>query len=35
MSATFKLPTHLTVRQFLAWNPPKGAKWQLVDGELP
>jgi Uma2 family endonuclease len=33
MSATTKLPTHLTVAEFLAWHAPAGAAWQLVDGE--
>jgi Uma2 family endonuclease len=33
MSATTKLPKHLTVAEFLAWPAPAGAKWQLVDGE--
>lgn len=23
----------MTVAEFLAWNPPEGQAWQLVDGE--
>lgn len=33
MSALPKLPFHMTVREFLAWDPPSPQRWQLVDGE--
>ncbi len=28
-----KIPERMSVEQFLAWNPPDGQLWQLVDGE--
>jgi Uma2 family endonuclease len=33
MSASPKLPFHMTVPEFLAWCPGDGQRWQLVDGE--
>jgi len=33
MSASARVPTHMSVAEFLAWNGPAGQKWQLVDGE--
>ncbi len=33
MSAALKPPTHMTVAEFLVWDPPDGRMWQLVDGE--
>jgi Uma2 family endonuclease len=33
MSASARMPTHMSVADFLAWNSPAGQKWQLVDGE--
>jgi Uma2 family endonuclease len=33
MSVSARLPTHMSVAEFLAWNGPPGQKWQLVDGE--
>ncbi len=33
MSAALKHPPRMTVAEFLAWNPPDGLRWQLVDGE--
>jgi Uma2 family endonuclease len=27
-----KIPTHMTVSEFIAWNAPEGARWQLVEG---
>ena len=32
MVAVLKLPEFLTVAAFLAWDPPTGHRWQLVDG---
>jgi Uma2 family endonuclease len=32
MVALPKLPAHMTVADFLAWSPPDGRLWQLVDG---
>jgi Uma2 family endonuclease len=32
MTAALKLPDFLTVDAFLAWDPPPGQRWQLVDG---
>jgi Uma2 family endonuclease len=32
MSAANQLPAAMTVAEFLAWNPPGGDRWQLVDG---
>ena len=33
MSPTLKLPTDMTVAEFLAWCPEDAQRWQLVDGE--
>ncbi|MGH9305131.1 MAG: Uma2 family endonuclease [Acidimicrobiales bacterium] len=33
MTAVLKIPIWMTVEEFLAWNPPGGQTWQLVDGE--
>jgi Uma2 family endonuclease len=33
MSASARLPKHLSVAEFLAWNGTAGQKFQLVDGE--
>ena len=33
MTAVLKIPIRMTVTEFLAWNPPGGQTWQLVDGE--
>ncbi len=33
MSALPKIPVRMTVAEFLAWPPPAGQVWQLVDGE--
>ncbi len=33
MTAALKIPVRMTVAEFLAWNPPGGQTWQLVDGE--
>jgi Uma2 family endonuclease len=33
MVAALKIPVRMTVPEFLAWNPPGGQIWQLVDGE--
>ncbi len=33
MTAALKIPVRMTVTEFLAWNPPGGQTWQLVDGE--
>lgn len=33
MSALPKIPVRMSVSEFLAWNPPSGQLWQLVDGE--
>jgi Uma2 family endonuclease len=33
MTAVLKIPVRMTVAEFLAWNPPGGQTWQLVDGE--
>ena len=33
MVALPKLPERMTVAEFLAWEPPDGWRWQLVDGE--
>ena len=27
-----KIPTYMTVSEFIAWNAPEGARWQLVEG---
>jgi Uma2 family endonuclease len=32
MSGALKIPSVLTVAEFLAWNAPSGERWQLVDG---
>ena len=32
MQAAPKLPVRMSVTEFLAWNPPDGNLWQLVDG---
>jgi len=32
MVAALKLPEFMTVDAFLAWDPPPGYRWQLVDG---
>ena len=34
MTAVLKIPARMTIAEFLAWNPPAGRLWQLVDGEL-
>ncbi|MGH7072164.1 MAG: Uma2 family endonuclease [Acetobacteraceae bacterium] len=33
MTAALKIPIRMSVAEFLAWNPPGGQMWQLVDGE--
>ncbi len=33
MTAALKIPVRMTLAEFLAWNPPGGQTWQLVDGE--
>jgi Uma2 family endonuclease len=33
MTALPKIPVPMTVAEFLAWTPPTGQLWQLVDGE--
>ncbi|MGH7122640.1 MAG: Uma2 family endonuclease [Acetobacteraceae bacterium] len=33
MTAALKIPVRMTLAEFLAWNPPGGRTWQLVDGE--
>ncbi len=33
MTAVLKIPIRMTVAEFLAWDPPGGQTWQLVDGE--
>lgn len=33
MSASVRLPTHMSTTEFLAWSGPPGQKFQLVDGE--
>jgi Uma2 family endonuclease len=33
MEAAVRIPTFMTVREFLAWDAPPGPPWQLVDGE--
>lgn len=33
MSAVLKIPTHMTVEEFLVWDAPGPELWQLVDGE--
>ncbi len=33
MTAALKIPVRMTVAEFLAWNPPGGQAWQLVDGD--
>jgi Uma2 family endonuclease len=33
MDAAVQIPSFMTVREFLAWDAPWGAPWQLVDGE--
>jgi Uma2 family endonuclease len=33
MSALAKIPGRMTVAEFIAWTPPVGQLWQLVDGE--
>lgn len=33
MGALAKIPGRMTVAEFLAWTPPAGPLWQLVDGE--
>lgn len=33
MSRALKIPPVMTVPEFLAWNAPAGAGWQLVEGE--
>lgn len=32
MSEAVKIPVHMSVGEFLAWNPGGKATWQLVDG---
>lgn len=32
MSAANQLPAAMTVAEFLAWNPPGGDRWELIDG---
>jgi Uma2 family endonuclease len=33
MGATVKIPTRMSVEEFLAWTPDEEGLWQLVDGE--
>ena len=33
MSSAVKIPSPMTVAEFLAWDAPEGHRWQLVDGE--
>lgn len=33
MTAVVKIPAYISAREFLAWAPPTGGQWQLVDGE--
>ncbi|MGH7101101.1 MAG: Uma2 family endonuclease [Acetobacteraceae bacterium] len=33
MTAALKIPVRMTLAEFVAWNPPGGQTWQLVDGE--
>ena len=33
MEAALRIPTIMTVQEFLAWDAPSGPPWQLVDGE--
>jgi Uma2 family endonuclease len=33
MNTAVKIPTRMTVAEFLAWDPPTQTYWQLVDGE--
>jgi Uma2 family endonuclease len=33
MEAALRIPTTMTVPEFLAWDAPPGPRWQLVDGE--
>lgn len=33
MSGALKIPPVMTVPEFLAWDAPPGARWQLVEGE--
>ena len=33
MVAVAKIPIHMSVQDFLSWNPGDGRAWQLVDGE--
>ena len=33
MVALPKIPSHMSTSEFLAWAPPGGGAWQLVDGE--
>jgi Uma2 family endonuclease len=33
MNALPEIPVRMTVEEFLAWSPPAGRLWQLVDGE--
>jgi Uma2 family endonuclease len=32
MSAVNQRPTVMAMAEFLAWNPPRGDRWELVDG---
>jgi Uma2 family endonuclease len=32
MSAANQLPPAMSVTEFLAWSPPDGDRWELVDG---
>ena len=32
MSAAVQAPSHMSVQEFLAWNPGDGQAWQLIDG---
>jgi len=33
MNALPKIPYHMTVAEFLAWDAPAPLLWQLIDGE--
>lgn len=33
MGPALKLPSAMSVPEFLAWDAPGGARWQLLDGE--
>ena len=32
MSASLKLPVHMTVEEFFAWDPGDGQRYELVEG---